>query len=141
MKRMVALYALALLSSFLPAARAQEIKLVTVYRKTISADYTRYEYVFSTTNHTRHRLNLSADVSLLDAKNDPLDTRFIFFEARPGDSQTSSIESDVAPTSAPGGAPAQGACFYRLNVRDHAHSRSYEKGGVVAGVAVVHKQR
>ena len=47
----------ALLLSLCSLVRAQEIKIKEVYRKTITPDYTRYEYVFSITNNTPDRLN------------------------------------------------------------------------------------
>ena len=46
----------------------------------ITADYTRYEYVFSVTNRTADRLSLFIDVNLLDSNKKIIDTRFLNFE-------------------------------------------------------------
>ena len=78
MKRCAILYAFLL--SFCAVARAQEIKIKEIYRRTITADYTRYEYVFSVTNRTADRLSLFIDVNLLDSSKKIIDTRFLNFE-------------------------------------------------------------
>ena len=73
MKSCAILYVIFL--SFCAVAGAQEIKIKEIYRRTITADYTRYEYVFSVTNRTIDRLNLFIDVNLLDSSKNIIDTR------------------------------------------------------------------
>jgi hypothetical protein len=126
----------ALLLSFCALAGAQEIKLKQINRKTISADYTRYEYVFSVTNRTSVGLNLFIDVHLLDSKKNIIDTRFLNFET-PGDStETGSVESDIGPTAG-SGTPGPTASFYKLSIRDYVQHRAYEKEGNL-NVPVIH---
>jgi len=127
----------ALLVTFATVAGAQEIKLKEVYRRTITADYTRYEYVFSMTNHTADRLLLFIDVSLLDSGKNIVDTRFLSFETPEGSTQTGSIESDDAPTvSATSGTTAS---FYKLSIRDAGRNKVYEEKGDI-NVPVIHKK-
>jgi hypothetical protein len=115
---------------------AQEVKIKEIYRRTITADYTRYEYVFSVTNHRADRLSLFIDVSLLDANENILDTRFLNFETPEGATETASIESDYPPTgSATSGATAS---FYKLSIRDGSLNRAYEQQGNL-NVSVIHK--
>lgn len=137
MKVFVALFALLVIGRC-EAGDIQPIKLVKIYRWTIRPDYTRYEYVFSTTNHKPHRLNLAADVSLLNPDKNEVGTGFIYFETPPGKTATNSIEADAPPISS--GDSAREASEYRLEVRDHAMTKRYDEEGSVAGVPVVHKQ-
>jgi hypothetical protein len=127
----------AMLVSLCSLVRAQEIKIKEVYRKTITPDYTRYEYVFSITNNTPNRLNIFVDVSLLDAQKKIVDTRFLDFETPEGQTETGSIESDYPPTV--GGTSGIAALFYRLSVRDELQQRTYQKEGEI-NVPVIHKQ-
>jgi hypothetical protein len=137
MKRCVILYVV--LMSFCALGGAQEIKIKIkeIYRRTITSDYTRYEYVFSVTNHTTERLNLFIDVSLLDSGKNILETRFLNFETPEGATETGSIESDYPPTvSATSGTTAS---FYKLSIRDPALNKVYEQGGDL-NVKVIHRQ-
>ncbi len=127
----------AILVSLCSLARGQEIKIKEVYRKTITPDYTRYEYVFSVTNNTPNRLNVFLDVSLLDAQKKIVDTRFLDFETPEGQTETGSIESDYPPAAA--GTSGVAALFYRLSIRDEVQQTSYQKEGEL-NVPVIHKQ-
>jgi hypothetical protein len=134
-KRYTILYAC--LVSFCAVAGAQEIKIKEIYRRTITADYTRYEYVFSVTNHTVDRLNLFIDVSLLDSNKKVVDTRFLSFDTPEGMTETGSIESDHPPAAvATSGVTAS---FYKLAIRDESRNRAYEKKGDLK-VPVIHKE-
>jgi hypothetical protein len=135
MKRCAILYTL--LVSFCARAGAQEIKIKEIYRRTITADYTRYEYVFSVANRTGDRLNLFIDVNLLDSSKNIIDTRFLNFETPQGLTETSSIESDYAP--AVSGTSGTTASFYKLSIRDLGRHRDYEEGGDL-NVPLIHKQ-
>jgi hypothetical protein len=135
MKSCAVLYAL--LVSFCSFAGAQEIKIKEVYRKTITPDYTRYEYVFSVTNNTRDRLNLFVDVSLMDSDKKIVETRFLDFETPEGQTETGSIESDYPPAVA--GAPGITTLFYRLSIRDQVQQTTYQREGEI-NVPVIHKQ-
>ena len=135
MKRCAILYAFLL--SFCALARAQEIKIKEIYRRTITADYTRYEYVFSVTNRTTDRLSLFIDVNLLDSSKKIIDTRFLNFETPEGSTETSSIESDYAPTVA--GTSGRTASFYKLSIRDVSRNKNYQEEGDL-NVPVIHKQ-
>jgi hypothetical protein len=126
----------AFLVSFCALARAQEIKIKEIYRRTITADYTRYEYVFSVTNRTADRLSLFIDVNLLDSSKNIIDTRFLGFETPEGLTQTSSIESDCAPTVS--GTSGTTASFYKLSIRDMSRNRNYQEEGDL-NVPVIHK--
>jgi hypothetical protein len=128
-----------MLVSLCSLIRAQEIeiKIKEVYRKTITPDYTRYEYVFSITNNTPNRLNVFVDVSLLDAQKKIVDTRFLDFQTPEGVTETGSIESDYPPAAA--GASGIAALFYRLSVRDDVQLKTYQKEGEIK-VPVIHKQ-
>ena len=125
------------LVSFCAVAGAQEIKIKEIYRRTITADYTRYEYVFSVTNRTGDRLNLFIDVNLLDSSKNIIDTRFLNFETSEGLTETSSIESDYAPTVS--GTSGTTASFYKLSIRDLGRHRDYEEEGDL-NVPLIHKQ-
>jgi hypothetical protein len=127
----------AVLVSLGSLAGAQEIQIKEVYRKTITPDYTRYEYVFSITNNTPNRLNVFVNVSLLDAQKKIVDTRFLDFETPEGVTETGSIESDYPPAAA--GASGIAALFYRLSVRDDVQLKTYQKEGEIK-VPVIHKQ-
>jgi hypothetical protein len=127
----------AMLASLCSLAGAQEIQIKEVYRKTITPDYTRYEYVFSVTNDTPNRLNVFVNVSLLDAQKKIVDTRFLDFETPEGQTETGSIESDYPP--AVGGTPGITALFYRLSIRDDLQQKTYQKEGEI-NVPVIHKQ-
>jgi hypothetical protein len=127
----------ALLLSLCSLVRAQEIKIKEVYRRTITPDYTRYEYVFSVKNNTPNRLNVFVDVSLLDAQKKIVETRFLDFETPEGETETGSIESDYPPAVA--GTSGITALFYRLSVRDELQQRTYQKEGEI-NVPVIHKQ-
>ncbi len=127
----------AVLVSFCALARAQEIKIKEIYRRTITADYTRYEYVFSLTNRTADRLSLFIDVNLLDSSKNIIDTRFLNFETPEGLTQTSSIESDYAPTVFDTSGTT--ASFYKLSIRDEGRNRNYQQEGDL-NVPVIHKQ-
>ena len=135
MKRCAILYAF--LVSFCALARAQEIKIKEIYRRTIAADYTRYEYVFSVTNRTADRLSLFIDVNLLDSSKKIIDTRFLNFETPEGLTETSSIESDYAPTVSDSSGTT--ASFYKLSIRDVSRNKSYQEEGDL-NVPVIHKQ-
>jgi hypothetical protein len=135
MKRCAILYIL--LVTFCARAGAQQIKIKEIYRRTITADYTRYEYVFSVTNRTGDRLNLFIDVNLLDSSKNILDTRFLNFETPQGLTETSSIESDYAPTVS--GTSGTTASFYKLSIRDLGRHRDYEEVGDL-NVPLIHKQ-
>ena len=135
MKRCAILYAFLL--SFCALARGQEIKIKEIYRRRITADYTRYEYVFSVTNRTADRLSLFIDVNLLDSNKKIIDTRFLNFETPEGLTETSSIESDYAPTVA--GTSGTTASFYKLSIRDVSRNRNYQEQGDL-NVPVIHKQ-
>ena len=135
MKRCAILYAFLL--SFCALARAQEIKIKEIYRRTITADYTRYEYVFSVTNRTADRLSLFIDVNLMDSSKKIIDTRFLNFETPEGLTETSSIESDYAPTVADNSGTT--ASFYRLSIRDVSRNRNYQEEGSL-NVPLIHKQ-
>src|SRR3984957_4107593 len=117
--------------------RAQKIKIKEVYLKTITPDYTRYEYVFSIPKNTPNRLNIFVDVSLLDAQKKIVDTRFLDFETPEGQTETGSIESDYPP--AVGETSGIAALFYRLSIRDELQQRTYQKEGEI-NVPVIHKQ-
>jgi hypothetical protein len=122
---------------FSASAKAQIIKLKEVYRRTITADYIRYEYVFVAVNNTRHRLSLFADVSLLDVDKNVLDKRFIYFETAPKAVGQSTVESDYGPS---GSDPsAVNAISYKLSVRDNALSKRYELEGLIA-CPIIHKR-
>jgi len=127
----------AFLVSFCAVAGAQEIKIKEIYRRTITADYTRYEYVFSVTNRSVDGLNLFIDVNLLDSSKNIIDTRFLNFETREGLTETSSIESDYAPTVS--GISGTTASFYKLSIRDLGRNRDYEEEGDL-NVPLIHKQ-
>ena len=127
----------AFLLSFCALARAQEIKIKEIYRRRITADYTRYEYVFSVTNRTADRLSLFIDVNLLDSNKKIIDTRFLNFETPEGLTETSSIESDYAPTVA--GTSGTTASFYKLSIRDVSRNKNYQEQGNL-NVPVIHKQ-
>ena len=135
MKSCAILYAFLL--SFCALARAQEIKIKEIYRRTITADYTRYEYVFSVTNRTADRLSLFIDVNLLDSSKKIIDTRFLNFETPEGLTETSSIESDYAPTVSD--TSGKTASFYKLSIRDASRNRNYQEEGDL-NVPVIHKQ-
>lgn len=135
MKRCAILYAFLL--SFCALARAQEIKIKEIYRRRITADYTRYEYVFSVTNRTADRLSLFIDVNLLDSNKKIIDTRFLNFETPEGLTEISSIESDYAPTVA--GTSGTTASFYKLSIRDVSRNKNYQEEGDL-NVPVIHKQ-
>ena len=135
MKRCAILYAF--LVSFCALARAQEIKIKEIYRRTITADYTRYEYVFSVTNRTVDRLSLFIDVNLLDSSKKIIDTRFLNFETPEGLTETSSIESDYAPTVSDNSGTT--ASFYKLSIRDVSRNRNYQEEGDL-NIPVIHKQ-
>jgi hypothetical protein len=108
---------------------AQQIALKEIYPKTIRPDYTRFEYVFSANNDTRHRLNLVGYACLLDAKKNIIDRRFVSFETRPGNVSDCSIESDLAPVAFSEN-PGR-VSFYRLYLRDNAMRKSLELDGDV----------
>lgn len=127
----------AILVSLCSLAQAQEIKIKEVYRKTITPDYTRYEYVFSVTNNTPNRLNVFVDVSLLDGQKKIVDTRFLDFETPEGQTETGSIESDYPPAGT--GTSGITALFYRLSIRDDVQQTTYQKEGKI-NVPVLHKQ-
>ena len=127
----------AILVSLCSLAGGQEIKIKEVYRMTITADYTRYEYVFSITNNTLDRLNLFVDVNLLDPDKKIVDTRFLDFETPEGRTETGSIESDYPPTVA--GTSGITASFYKLSIRDEVQQKTYQKEGAI-NVPVIHKQ-
>ncbi|HEY0791018.1 MAG TPA: hypothetical protein VGD78_08125, partial [Chthoniobacterales bacterium] len=93
---------------------------------------------FTTTNNSAHRLHLFVNVSLMDSEQEPLDERFMFFETRPGHSQTASIESDIPPAIPEAG--ERRACSYRMHIRDDALNRTYEKEGLIQGVPVIHQR-
>ena len=135
MKSCAILYAL--LVSFCAVAGAQEIKIKEIYRRTITADYTRYEYVFSVTNCTADRLSLFIDVNLLDSSKKIIDTRFLNFETPEGLTETSSIESDYAPTVSDNSPTT--ASFYKLSIRDVSRNRHYQEEGDL-NVPVIHKR-
>jgi hypothetical protein len=135
MKRYAILFGFLL--CFSAPAKAQIIKLKEVYRRTITADYTRYEYVFVAVNNTRHRLSLFADVSLLDVNKNVLDKRFIYFETSPKAVGQSTMESDYGPSGSD--ASAVNAISYKLSIRDNALSKRYELEGLIA-CPIVHKK-
>jgi hypothetical protein len=115
------------LVSFCALAGAQEIKVKEIYRRTITADYTRYEYVFSLTNRTSDRLSLFIDVNLLDSHKKIIDTRFLNFQTPEGLTETGSIESDYAPTGS--GSSGTTASFYRLSIRNSGRNITYQEEG------------
>jgi hypothetical protein len=127
----------ALILSFCACAGAQEIKIKEIYQKTITPDYTRYEYVFSVTNHTADRLMLFLDVNLMDSAKKIVDTRFLSFETPEGATETASIESDYAPQIT--GSTGTTVSFYRLTIRDEGFGKVYEKEGDLK-VPVIHKR-
>lgn len=135
MKRCAVLYAC--LVCFCALAEAQEVKIKEIYRRTITADYTRYEYVFSVTNRTRDRLSLFIDVNLLNSRKNIIDSRFLNFETPEGLTETSSIESDYAPTVSDTSETT--ASFYKLSIRDSGRNRTYEEEGNL-NVQVIHKK-
>src|SRR5260370_4226865 len=92
---------------------AQQITLRRIYSKATRPDCTRYEYVFSANNNTRHRLDLVGFAILLDAQNNTLDKLYVSFETPPRKSSDSSIESDLAPIYCE--AKPGKACFFTLS--------------------------
>jgi hypothetical protein len=127
----------ALILTFAACAGAQEIKIKEIYQRTITPDYTRYEYVFLITNHTADRLMLFLDVSLLDSAKKVVDTRFLSFETPQGTTETGSIESDYGPSVAVNTGTA--VSFYRLSIRTDGPGKVYEKEGDL-NVPVIHKR-
>ena len=101
-------------------ALAQDIRLNIIYSKAIRPDATRFEYVFSAYNNTEHRLNLLGYVILLDQKRNVIDKRFVSFETPAGKTSTNSIESNLAPRTAP--EPGK-VCYWRLALQDNAFRR------------------
>jgi hypothetical protein len=99
---------------------AQNIRLAKIYSKAIRPDCTRFEYVFSANNHTRHRLNLIGYACLLDADMKIIEKRFVSFETPPGKTSESSIESHCAPVTAPDPGEAR---YFRLDMQDNAFRR------------------
>jgi hypothetical protein len=126
-----------ILASFFAVARAQEIKLKAIYWRTITAEYTRYEYVFSVKNRTSDRLHVFVDVNLLDSNKNIVDTRFLSFHTPQGSTGTESIESDFGP--AVSGSSGTTASSYRLSIRDEVKHRTYREVGDL-NVPVIHKK-
>jgi hypothetical protein len=115
---------------------AQDIRLSKVYSKSVRPDCTRFVYVFSAKNNTRHRLNLVGSAILLDAQMNPLDQRYVSFETPAGQTSDCSIESDEAPVycdEVPGK-----ACFFKLKLEDNALRRPLEYQGAIKG-PITHK--
>jgi hypothetical protein len=104
-----------------------DVSLKEIHRRTFPNGHIRYEYVFFANNDTRHRLNLIINVYLLDAAKKVLDQRFISFDTRSGLTETGKVESDYGPAVA--GSRRIAASFYRLDIRNESHRRSYEKEG------------
>jgi hypothetical protein len=119
------------------SAFAQDIRLGKVYSKAIRPDCTRYEYVFSAYNNTQHRLNLIGYAILLDDKKSLIDKRFVSFETAAGKTSTTSIESSIAPRTAPD--PGK-ACYWQLTMQDNAFRRPLVIEGEV-WAQCVHKDR
>jgi len=110
---------------------AQDIRLTKIYSKAIRPDCTRFVYIFSAKNNTRHRLNLVGFANLLDAKQNSLDQRYVSFETPAGQTSECAIESDLAPVyceEIPGK-----TCFYRLKLEDNALRRPLEYIGEIKG--------
>jgi hypothetical protein len=110
---------------------AQDIRLSKIYSKAIRPDCTRFVYVFSAKNNTRHRLNLVGFAILLDAKMNPLGQRYVSFETPAEQTSDCSIESDLAPVycdEVPGK-----TCFFKLKLEDNALRRPLEYMGEIKG--------
>jgi hypothetical protein len=99
---------------------AQDIRLSKIYSMAIRPDCTRFEYVFSAYNNTRHRLNLIGYACLLDANMKIIDKRYVSFETPAGKTTENSVESHCAPVTSPD--PGQ-ACYFRLDMQDNAFRR------------------
>jgi hypothetical protein len=115
---------------------AQDIRLSKIYSKAVRPDCTRFVYVFSAKNNTRHRLNLVGFVILLDAKMNALDQRYVSFETPAGQTSDCSIESDLAPVycdEVPGK-----TCFFKLKLEDNALRRPLQYMGEIKG-PITHK--
>jgi hypothetical protein len=110
---------------------AQDIRLSKIYSKAIRPDCTRFVYVFTAKNNTRHRLNLVGFASLLDAKQNSLDQRYVSFETPAGQTSECAIESDLPPVyceEMPGK-----TCFFKLKLEDNALRRPLEYIGEIKG--------
>lgn len=110
---------------------AQDIRLSKIYSKAIRPDCTRFVYVFSAKNNTRHRLNLVGFAILLDAQMNALGQRYVSFETPAGQTGECSIESDLAPVysdEVPGK-----TCFFKLKLEDNALRRPLEYMGEIKG--------
>jgi hypothetical protein len=108
---------------------AQQIQLQQIYSKAIRPDCTRFEYVFSAKNNSRHRLNLVGTAILLDAQMNVLDHRFVSFETAAGQTSDCSIESDLAPVycnEIPGK-----ALYFKLKLQDNALRKPLEIDGTI----------
>jgi hypothetical protein len=110
---------------------AQDIRLSKIYSKAIRPDCTRFVYVFSAKNNTRHRLNLVGFAILLDAQMNALGQRYVSFETPAGQTTDCSIESDLAPVycdEVPGK-----TCFFKLKLEDNALRSPLEYMGEIKG--------
>jgi hypothetical protein len=115
------------LSGLCYGAPEQKIVLKEIYRRIITPDYTRYEYVFSLTNSEPHRLDLLIIVNFLGPDGKVLDNRFLYFGTLADATELASVESDWGPmVPGPNGASA---CSYRLHVRDGEREQTYELEG------------
>ncbi|HEX6564164.1 MAG TPA: hypothetical protein VF020_07765 [Chthoniobacterales bacterium] len=114
---------------------AQNIRLSKIYSKAIRPDCTRFEYVFSANNNTRHRLNLIGYACLLDADMNIIDKRFVSFETPAGKNSECSIESHTAPITAPDPGEAH---YFRLDMQDNAFRRPLIIEGEIK-ITSVHK--
>jgi hypothetical protein len=99
---------------------AQNIRLSKIYSRAIRPDCTRFEYVFSAYNNTRHRLNLIGYACLLDADMQIIDKRYVSFETPPGKTSENSIESHCVPVTAPDPGEVR---YFRLDMQDNAFRR------------------
>jgi hypothetical protein len=99
---------------------AQNIRLSKIYSKAIRPDCTRFEYVFSAYNNTRHRLNLIGYACLLNADMQVVDKRFVSFETPAGKTTENSIESHCVPVTAPDPGDIH---YFRLDLQDNAFRR------------------
>jgi hypothetical protein len=117
-----------LLAGICHTASAQKVVLKEIH-KTVTPNYTRYQYVFSFTNHETHTAFLLIRVMLLDANGGVLARRFLSFETRGGATQESSIESHHGPKGSDNSAKAVSS--YRLEIRDGERNKTYDlEGGV-----------
>jgi hypothetical protein len=117
-----------LLAGICHAAPAQKVILKEIH-KNVTQDYTRYQYVFSFTNHETHDVFLLIRVMLLDSGGGVLSRRFLSFETKSGATQEASIESHHGPNEPDKNGKTVSS--YRLEIRDGERNTSYElEGGV-----------